>query len=298
MTGLPEGLTARAPTMDDVEAVTALVAACQVADQGLVDIDADDVRSDWQRPSFDLERDCVLVLDGERLVGRAEVFGARAEVSVRQDRRGRAIGTWLLGWTERRAMETGSPRIGQTLSDGDTTAVAFLTRHGYAQGHSSWVLRIHHDGPPPPPEPPGGIRIRDLVAERDDEAAFELIDGAFAEWPGRDPSTFGDWSATTIRRPGFEPWHLPLAVEEDEVVGAAFLIPYPGEGWIQQLAVKSTHRRRGIARALLQHAFGALYARGMADCGLSTNSLTGALGLYERVGMRVTRSYTHYAKEL
>jgi hypothetical protein len=32
--------------------------------------------------------------------------------------------------------------------------------------------------------------------------------------------------------------------------------------------------------------------------GLSTDSRTGALGLYERVGMKVTRSYTHFAKEL
>jgi hypothetical protein len=31
---------------------------------------------------------------------------------------------------------------------------------------------------------------------------------------------------------------------------------------------------------------------------LSTDSRTGALGLYEHVGMRIVRSYTHYAKEL
>jgi len=32
--------------------------------------------------------------------------------------------------------------------------------------------------------------------------------------------------------------------------------------------------------------------------GVSTDSRTGALGLYERVGMRVVRRYTRYTKHL
>jgi hypothetical protein len=40
------------------------------------------------------------------------------------------------------------------------------------------------------------------------------------------------------------------------------------------------------------------YAAGKPACGLSTNSLTGALSLYEKVGMHVRRSYTRWAKTL
>jgi hypothetical protein len=51
---LPPGLDARAPTPDDLDDVIAVVASSEVAADGVVDIVAEDLRSDWQRPSFDL----------------------------------------------------------------------------------------------------------------------------------------------------------------------------------------------------------------------------------------------------
>ena len=70
------------------------------------------------------------------------------------------------------------------------------------------------------------------------------------------------------------------------------------DGWVQQLATKATHRDRGIARALLESTFLAVHETGKRKVGLSTNSRTGALGLYERLGMRIARSYTGWAKDL
>jgi predicted acetyltransferase len=75
-------------------------------------------------------------------------------------------------------------------------------------------------------------------------------------------------------------------------------LPYSGEGWIDKVAVKATHRNRGIARALLLHSFREAWHRGERVSGLSTDSRTGALTLYEKVGMTVRRSYTSYAKDL
>ena len=71
-----------------------------------------------------------------------------------------------------------------------------------------------------------------------------------------------------------------------------------GEGWIQQLATEANHRHRGIATALLGTAFAGFRERGRTRAGVSTDSRTGALDLYERVGMRVERSYTRYTKRL
>ena len=91
-----------------------------------------------------------------------------------------------------------------------------------------------------------------------------------------------------------------LAFDGDELVGAALTDDYQGqdEGWVPQLATKATHRHRGIARALLQSVFAAHHGTGRRLVGLSTNSRTGALTLYERIGMGVRRSYTAWAKEL
>lgn len=81
-------------------------------------------------------------------------------------------------------------------------------------------------------------------------------------------------------------------------MGTELMIPYSFGGWVQQLAVTRIHRRRGLGRALLQHAFGEFYRRDQPQVGLSTDSRTGALGLYEHVGMKVKRSYTNFAKEV
>ncbi|MEX2421836.1 MAG: GNAT family N-acetyltransferase, partial [Actinomycetota bacterium] len=81
--------------------------------------------------------------------------------------------------------------------------------------------------------------------------------------------------------------------------GAAYLIHYPDDiGWVQQIAVRKDHRGRGLGGALLHHAFREFFERGKRTTGLSTDSRTGALTLYEHVGMSVTHSYRHYAKDL
>jgi GNAT superfamily N-acetyltransferase len=128
----------------------------------------------------------------------------------------------------------------------------------------------------------------------------ERIDDAFGEWEGRDPIPFEEWAGYVTRHPSFAPQVSPLAFEGDELVGAVLSFDDAGteEGWIHQLATKATHRHRGIARALLHSAFGAFHAEGKTRCGLSTVSRTGALTLYERVGMSVRRSYTRYTKLL
>jgi mycothiol synthase len=64
------------------------------------------------------------------------------------------------------------------------------------------------------------------------------------------------------------------------------------------LAVAREHRGRGLARALLAHAFGLTWRRGGHRCGLGTDSRTGARGLYEHVGMHVRKTYGEYVKRL
>ena len=49
---------------------------------------------------------------------------------------------------------------------------------------------------------------------------------------------------------------------------------------------------------MLLTAFGWFYEDGRRVAGVSTDSRTGALGLYEKVGMRVVRQYTRYTKPL
>lgn len=296
---LPDRFTTRSLTEDDLDGVFRLIVACEKAATGVADIDPEDVRSDWARPGFDLATDAVAVCDGDRLAATAEVFKNRADVNVHPAFEGLGIGAWLMHWTEDRSRSLGRPKVGQTLADSERGAIELLQRNGYGYGHTSWMLAIEMDARPPEPELPDGISVRTFVPGADDEATYRVVEDAFNEWPNREQATFDEWAALSIRRQDFEPDLLQLAVDGERVVGVVLSIDYPeDDGWVQQVAVAATHRHRGIARALLQRAFAMSWDRGDRVCGLSTDSRTGALGLYEKVGMRVIRSYTNYTKVL
>ena len=296
---IADRFTTRPLSLDDLDAVVHLIAACETAANGTSDIDPEDVRADWSRPGFDLATDAIGVCEGDRLVAAAEVFKNRADVNVLPDFEGLGIGSWLRPWTEERSRELGRTKVGQTLADSEVGAIELLRRHGYVDGHTSWMLAIEMSARPLEPDLPDGISVRAFVPGRDDDATYRVVEDAFNEWPNREPATFDEWAALTIRRQDFEPELLQLALDGERVVGVVYSIDYPqDDGWIQQVAVAATHRRRGIARALLQRAFITFWDRGNRVCGLSTDSRTGALGLYEHVGMHVTRSYTNLTKAL
>jgi GNAT superfamily N-acetyltransferase len=296
---LPAGLTHRALTPADAPATFAVFAASEKHDTGEVAIELEDIESDWQRPSFDLSTQSVGVFDGDDLVAAGEVYkGRRGEASVHPEHRGRGIGTWLVRWTEDCARRSGGTVVGQTVP-ADSPAERMFQALGYREGWTSWVLEVPSGSAIEPQPLPEGYRLRDFVPGQDEHAAFRVIEDAFSEWPDRQASTLGDWAARTTQRPGFEPWQLRLTESpEGQVVGAAFTILAGECGYIDQLAVRSDHRGRSLARALLVDAFERARAKGLTRSELATDSRTGALPLYEHVGMVVTKTYRHWQIDL
>lgn len=299
---LPAGLVARAPRPDEAERAAELVADAERALHGRVDVAAEDFVADWSQPSFSLEDHAVFVLEGDRPVAMADVLVAksRAEVAVHPGELGRGIGTALRGWSEALMLAVapeGRVDLEQVVSDADEAARRLLGEAGYSSRKEAWLLETEHDAPPDPSTPPEGIAIRSLRPD-DERAVHALIQEAFSEWPGYLPSSFEDWRAITLARSDCHPEDVFLATEGDDLVGVALCQRYPDSAWVDQLAVRRTHRGRGIAKALLRHAFAELYAHGCRVAGLSTNSDTGALGLYERVGMHVVRTYRYWRKAL
>jgi mycothiol synthase len=297
---LPIGFTARPATMDDVEAVTELIAANEHHHTGTVNVDPDDVRADYGRTSVDLRRDSVLVFEDGRLVAEGLVFGGRyADCSVHPDAEGRGLGSALLRWSQEAARRQGGATVGGTVADENLAARELFLANGYEPAWESWILEIRHEYIPTRPELPDGVEIRP-AGEGESGIVHRVIEGAFSEWGSQRVATsYEDWSAWALGRPGFEPWMLPVLVEDGEIVGAAFLIHYPNDmGWVQQLAVRKDRRGRGHGRALLQHAFREFFLRGERTTGLNTDSRTGARTLYEHVGMSTTHSYTHFARRL
>ena len=292
---LPAGLTTRPLRPDDARAVFDLMVDSQTLDAGEPSVDLEDVVGDWQRPSFDLATHAIAATDAGRLVGYAHVANGRyADAVVASTHRGRGIGTWLAGWTQAEARRQGGSIVGMPVpvgSDGDH----LLERLGYHVAWTSWVLQLGAGEQIESQPLPEGYAVRPF-RPGEEHTAYRIVEDAFNEWPDRQPVPYDDWAARVVRRPGFEPWHLRLASDPGgEVVGVGYVFVSGEYGYVPTLAVRRDQRGRGLARALLVDCFAVAREHGASRSELSTDSRTGALGLYERVGMRVTSTWVHRA---
>jgi GNAT superfamily N-acetyltransferase len=292
----PADLTTRALRANDAAAVTALIAACEVHDVGEELIEEADIVGDWQRPAFDLSTQSIAVLDGERVIAYAEVYKARwGDAAVDPAYRGRGIGTALARWAQQVTARDGGTLVGQPVP-GDSVSERLLTSLGYRPLWTSWVLELPAGAVIAPQPLPQGYAVRPAAGDTDHRAAWVVNEDAFLEWSERERATFEEWAANVVHRPGYEDWQLRLAADPDgAVVGMAFVIVSNGCAYVDKLAVRKDERGRGLARALLVDAFETGRAHGGDRSELSTDSRTGALGLYEKVGMEVTSVWRHLA---
>ncbi len=296
---LPLGYVSRPLTTGDVNALWELEAAGEVFDDGVVEVELSDLVAEWRQPDFDPAVMSMGVFRDDRLVAYAKVFQGRAEALVHPKHRGEGIGSVLMRWTWEVARREGRARVGQTISDNETAAEALFRANGYEYGHTSWILRVELEASPAPIVLPAGYRFRPYRPGKDDREVYTLIDSAFDEWRGLSSESMGfeNWVNSTLYK---VPAELVVLIESGPtVVGAAIGHDYGEdvEGWIEQVAVEKGRRGQGLGRALLQESFRRFWELGRRQCGVSTDSRTGALGLYEHVGMSVRRSYTRWMKQ-
>jgi GNAT superfamily N-acetyltransferase len=294
-----ETLRSRPLTREDAPAVTRLMAACEQHDVGEVLIEEADIVGDWQRPAFDLATQSIGVVDGERLVAYAEVYKGRwADAAVDPAHRGLGIGTALSRWTRTVGARDGGTIVGQPVP-GDSPGEHLLSSLGYRTLWTSWVLELPAGQAIEPQPVPDGYAVREPRDEDDLRATWTVNEDAFLEWSERERTTFEEWTANVSRRPGYEPWQLRLMVDaSDDVVGMAFVVVSNGCAYVDKLAVRRDERGKGLARALLVDAFEVARTHGGERSELSTDSRTGALGLYEKVGMQVTSVWRHWAADV
>ena len=128
---------------------------------------------------------------------------------------------------------------------------------------------------------------------------WNVQEDAFLEWSVREREPFEEWREQLLLRPGFEPWNLRVVTNPAGDVAAMVLVQLSeGDGetaFIPKLATAKAERGQGLAQVLLADAFAVGAAHGAVRSELSTDSRTGALGLYQRVGMTVTSTWVHRA---
>lgn len=286
----------------DLEQVFALQVRCDIAEYGEADSELSDLEHDWERLVHG--RDGWVVRgEGGALVGYAAVvpsFGERrVDIYLDPTLAGSGLDRHLLARCEGRlkdlAREHGLRSHTYCAQVNEAAREPFLAA-GFAYSKSFYQMRIELDGPLQPPRWPAGVSVRRAIAEVDDRAIYTAVQDAF-ERKGEARPNFEDWRFHTIRPETYDPALWFLAVAGEEIVGTCIGIRYEKEGWIRQFGVLPAWRRRGIATALLRHAFLAFRERGYPAAGLGMEAENArALRLYERVGMHIHRQYDEYCK--
>jgi GNAT superfamily N-acetyltransferase len=295
---LPAGLTTRPLERTDSRAVFELIARQEQADIGTVEIEEADIIGDWNRPSHDLAAASIGVFDGETLVAYGELMGAdRSDAAVEPSYRGRGIGTWLAGWLRETARRRGATVLGMPVPIG-SPGDRLLESLGYHVRWRSWVLQLPEGRLISHRDLPSGYAVREATAA-EHRAVRTVLEDAFLEWSVREREPFDDFTASVLGRPGYQPWNMRVVADAaGAVVGAALVFVSGDTAYIARLGVRKDERNRGLAQALLVDAFAAAREHGATVSELSTDSRTGALGLYEKVGMVTTMEWVNRAVQI
>ena len=304
---LPAGYCLRAPTPDDVSAVAALIDATDIEAFGESNFSAEELASDWD--DLDLGRDAWLVLAPDGVVTGYGAVWAEAPVQIETDayvhpaHTGRGIGTFLVRATEARAREHAEAAapdervvVHNTVYASNAAAVALLRGEGYAPVRYFWHMVGDLVEPPPAPAWPSDVRVRAGVRGEDEQLFYTVREEAWRDHWGYQPITFDEWKPS--RDYDASLWFV--AFDGDQAAGIAMCKDQLGMGFVHTLAVRRPWRRRGLGTALLHHAFGEFYRRGLRRVTLDVDaaSPTGATRLYERAGLRVATEYATFEKEL
>ncbi|WP_405058308.1 GNAT family N-acetyltransferase [Kribbella sp. NBC_01505] len=282
----------RAAGVEDAQAIYGVIAAGEVGWHGAAEVVPDRVGADLRRPLIDLDLDTLVLEapDGELVAWAWNHGGKRAQVDVHPSYRGLGLGARLLDWAEARSREVGSEWIAQTVDDADKAGTELLQQRQYDVLATNWLLE-RPLGDAPTGEVPTGIRLAGYDPDRAAEV-HDVIEDAFAAFGARRKS-FDEWAELTVARSSFLPEASTLAYDGDAIVGVVIALDGE-EGYVEQLAVETGHRNRGIARAMLDRTAAEFRRMGRDNLILWTHSGTGALAMYEHLGLRVRRSTTVY----
>ena len=321
-TRLPAGWQSRAAAKTDLPALAMLDVAHTKHAVGRALRTENEIRIEWKSPTFDLQTDSQIVLDPDgQIAGWCEVYDfaphTRIPSRLRLDpsRDDDIAATWLIDWAVARARQAlakapaGASVIHtQGAYQSLPQLIGTLEDAGFSYARSFLRMMIEMSELPPAPSWPDGIVVRPMVAGDDDRAAVAAIRDAFQDHWGHVETPFEEdleeWKQWIHEDEDFDTDLWFLAMDGDEIAGFCQCYPVVGDdpkvGLVDELGVRRPWRGRGIASALLQHAFRAFYQRGkpIVELGVDSQSPTGATRLYDKAGMVPVWANNVYEMEL
>jgi ribosomal protein S18 acetylase RimI-like enzyme len=315
-----DGMTWRAPIESDAPAIAALHDACFEADDTYRMVESE-MLEHWDSTSLDpstdalvgfsTEGELVVVIwtilpDGAETKRRAYGYENRIHPTVRSER----MSDFVLAWWEARArqrfaaIDDDLPRVlFQSPFSHLTDEIDFYISRGYE------IVRYFHElgrdlsAPIKPIALRDGIEFRTLEGHKED--ARLVHNDSFRDHWGSQPVTAERWSR--FFNESFMPEASFVAYEEGAPVAYLTSAKYPQDfddrgwphAWVEGVGTARSHRRMGLASALITKAMGSMVEYGMeyALLGVDADNPTGAYGLYESLGFTQLRGEVMLSKE-
>jgi ribosomal protein S18 acetylase RimI-like enzyme len=290
----------REVTTEDAEAVLDLVTLCDIAESGETTYTLDEIDTRLARTTL---RGAVLDDPAGGLMAYAWLSqnpALRIALGSVHLRPGGdwSIGPQLVDWLRDTAKE-----FGDGFELHCFTAVANSGMCRLFEGAGGEVVRRYYrmgialDADRPATRPPDGVVVRPVTGDADVREMYDVIEPAFADHYAHEPMTYEQWRERSVDGlcPDLGLWWL--AEIGGRPAAGLYAMAAPQGGWIDTLGTLREFRGRGLGRALLHTAFAEFRRRGLPKAGLSVDATnpTGALGLYESVGMTVEHEDVRYS---
>jgi ribosomal protein S18 acetylase RimI-like enzyme len=285
----------RETTPADLDEVVELLAARSRAVFGVSEVQREQVAQSWELPGYDIG--WVAVANGG-IVGHAALDATHDVVHAAADP---ADADALLERVEQRARERGFDDVGVRVVPEDGPLYGLVQRRGFTLQRE--IVRMWRSLTEAFDEPrwPDDVAVR-TYSDTDGERVHALLDETYAAWDlDYVPRPHDSWLAFMTDHDEFDPELFFLVERDGELVACALhWKEVDARGWVKDIVVRQDQRGRGLATALLQHAFRSYADRGVAKVGLKVDSTnpTGAMQLYERLGFVTDQRQGLWVKRL
>lgn len=311
----------RPASADDIPAIYALNRRIETGDQIPIVTPIEEFQ-DWNDdPHFSYVDDSRVAVKDSELVGFGRLWHRPSDEiqsrvfmvgGVDPSHRRQGIGSTLISWQMDRGREilgaapAELPRYLRTMAyDFESEAIALYERYGLVPVRYYYeLIRPISDVAPVPDT--GGIDIVAWDPGRDEELR-QVTNASFADHWGSTPLDRGAWTHR-IDSFGVRLDLSYMALDQDQVVGILLASHFPGDqevtgrldGWIMSLGTLRSHRKRGIASALVFTTCHAFRDTGFthAALGVDSESPTGAFRLYQQLGFSELNKSVQHQLEL
>ncbi|WP_026163736.1 GNAT family N-acetyltransferase [Kribbella catacumbae] len=318
----PAGLIARPIEPIDVQAWSDLMIAKNRADQDSGLQTVDDLLEELGDPVRDVTRDTVGLWSGDLMVGYCMLragsqfvngLDVHALSSVHPLWRRRGLGTAIVDWMIQRSTEMHEALHTETPGKLNTNALtsslgaeALLMGFGFKTDDHYLEMECPLDTTPCQTPLPGRARIVPFQPEHD-EAVRLLHNEAFRDHRDSLPTSAENWRLWVTGSRAFVGSASSLVFVGDQLIAYALSYDHSTDDesgtkeiHIGQVGTARPYRGRGFATAAVSWAMAEAQRAGFQRASLSVDSEspTGAVGLYERLGFQTKRISAGYQRPI